>query len=145
MPTTTEHLKALLINDGYEFAMVRKADLAALLQIAEADPHQGRFLDPLGELKSKIASTEWHNNYLSNHLVNKTRDAIKHGEERRRYMANNRALLARVSALESEGVDDQLEIGRLMYQRDKFEARLLRVARFKLKFPAIGALMDVTP
>lgn len=81
MNTTTEHLKALLVDDGREFAMVRKADLAAVMAASQA----------MGRLLAK--------KYLAER---------KHGEERRRYMANNKALQARVTQLEREGVDDAL-------------------------------------
>lgn len=142
---TTDHIKALLVDDGREFAMIRKTDLAALMQIAETDPHQGRFLDPIGAHKSEIARLTRESNALRKIRFNQMRDALKHGEERRRYMANNKALLATV-----EGMQESLRITReaqlwadhcLMVA----EGKNLRTARFKRKFPAVGALMDETP
>lgn len=102
MNTTTEHLKALLVDDGREFAMVRKTDLAALMQIAQADPHQGRFLDPIGAHKAEIARLAMESGALRKIRFNQMRAALKHGEERRRYMANNKALMARVDELEKK-------------------------------------------
>lgn len=91
---TTRHIKALLKDDGHQFAMVRKADLAALLQVADADPHQGRYLNQLGELRRTMAEQSQVIDEAFSTITNNARNARKHGDERRRYMANNRALLA---------------------------------------------------
>lgn len=159
MTTTTDHIKALLVDDGREFAMIRKTDLAALMQIAQADPNQGRFLDPIGAHKAEIKRLELACSGFRKIRFNQMRDALKHGEERRRYMANNKALQARVAALEYAAVGmqahweaqrsdmfryvDQIMAG--IEREARIEARLLRVARFKRKFPSIGRIMDMTP
>lgn len=157
--TTTEHIKALLVNDGREFAMIRKADLAALMQIAETDPHQGGYLDPLGVLRSEVRFLQGRDDRLNKRLLSMLEDAHKHGEERRRYMANNRALQRRIDTLEYAAVGmkshweeqrrqmfDYVERLIACAEREaRLESRLLRVARFKRKFPAIGALMEMTP
>lgn len=150
--TATQHIEALLVNDGREFAMIRKADLAVLLQIAKADPHQGRFLDPLAAHKAEIDRLNRESNALRRIRFNQMQEALKHGAERRRYMANNKALLARVAALEdwAEGIRvdrDRIYVAlcAIIDESSSLEAKLLRVARFKRKFPAIGALMDATP
>lgn len=95
MTTTTDHIKALLVDDGREFAMIRKTDLAALMQIAETDPHQGRFLDSIGAHKAKAREDAVTIEVMRKGSTRMLRDAFKHGEERRRYMANNKALQAR--------------------------------------------------
>lgn len=159
MTTTTDHIKALLVDDGREFAMIRKTDLAALMQIADADPHQGRFIDPIGAHKAEIKRLELACQGFRRIRFNQMRDALKHGEERRRYMANNKALQHRVDALEYAAVGMQAhweEQRRQMFdyidqliagaeREASLEARLLRVARFKRKFPSIGRIMDMTP
>lgn len=159
MTTTTDHIKALLVDDGREFAMIRKTDLAALMLIAQTDPHQGRFLDPIGAHKAEIKRLELACSGFRRIRFNQMRDALKHGEERRRYMANNKALLAAVD--QKDFVIDGYQM--LLRQKDRYqeelaqllikaiereaslEARLLRVARFKRKFPSIGRIMDMTP
>lgn len=162
--TTTDHIKALLVDDGHEFAMIRKTDLAALMQIVKSADEKGRdpwyiYLDSTGSLKREIAFLSERDRVLSKRLIGFSLNAEKHGEERRRYMANNKALLATV-----EGIQRSLAIERdahlwadhylMKAQQDhietigllaKAEAHLLRVARFKRKFPSIAALMDVTP
>lgn len=157
--TTTQHIHALLVNDGHEFAMIRKTDLAALMQIAETDPHQGRFLDPIGAHKAEIKRLELACSGFRRIRFNQMRDALKHGEERRRYMANNKALQARIDQQDFSLVNIRAhweEQRRVMLgyadtiiamadREAALEARLLRVARFKRKFPAIAALMDMTP
>lgn len=142
---TTQHIKALLIDDGREFAMIRKTDLAALMQIAETDPHQGRYLDPIGAHKAEIGRLTRESNALRKIRFNQMRDALKHGEERRRYMANNKALQAR-----NDGLQESLLVTRqAQLWADHYlaiaEGKLRRISSFKRKFPAIGALMDVTP
>lgn len=149
---TTDHIKALLVDDGRDFAMIRKTDLAALMQIAQTDPHQGRFLDSLGDKNRLIDTLDCALKEAQGEAITYWRSGQKHGEERRRYMANNKALQARVEALESEGSDRYQDYvdACIMYhsaisRERSLESRLLRVARFKRKFPAIGALMDMTP
>lgn len=159
MTTTTDHIKALLVDDGREFAMIRKTDLAALMQIAQADPHQGRFLDPIGAHKVEISILELALTDARHEAQTYWASARNHGEERRRYMANNKALLAAVD--QKDFVINGYQM--LLRQKDRYEeelaqllikalereasleARLLRVARFKRKFPSIGRIMDLTP
>lgn len=159
MTTTTDHIKALLVDDGREFAMIRKTDLAALMLIAQTDPHQGRFLDPIGAHKAEIKRLELACSGFRRIRFNQMRDALKHGEERRRYMANNKALLAAVD--QKDFVIDGYQM--LLRQKERYqeelaqllikalereahlESQLLRVARFKRKFPSIGRIMDLTP
>lgn len=157
--TATQHIEALLVNDGREFAMIRKSDLSALLQIAKTDPHQGRLLDSLAVAKRRICTLERITDSYHRELVNANKDALKHGKERRRYMANNKALQARVDQQdyafagltrmnEAQRSDMFRYIDQIISSAEReaiLEARLLRVARFKRKFPAVGALMDVTP
>lgn len=157
--TTTDHIKALLVDDGREFAMIRKTDLAALMQIAETDPHQGRYLDPIGDHKSHVRVLEKALSDARHEAATYWASARDHGTERRRYMANNRALQCRIEALEyaAVGMKSHWEerrgqildyVERLIAGAERearLESSLLRVARFKRKFPAIGALMEMTP
>ena len=157
--TTTDHIKALLVDDGRDFAMIRKTDLAALIQIADADPHQGRFLDSLGDKNRLIDTLDCALKEAQGEAITYWRSGQKHGEERRRYMANNKALQARIDALEYAAVGMQAhwdEQRRQMFgyvdqliagagREANLESRLLRVARFKRKFPSIGRIMDMTP
>lgn len=92
--TATEHMKTLLVDDGRRFAMVRKADLAALVAIAERDPHQGRYLDPTAELRRVMADQSVVIDEAFACIERNAANALKHGEERRHYRGNNRALLA---------------------------------------------------
>lgn len=92
--TATQHLKTLLVDDGRRFAMVRKTDLAALVAIAEMDPHQGRYLDPTAELRRVMADQSIVIDEAFACLDRNALNALKHGEERRHYRGNNRALLA---------------------------------------------------
>ena len=149
--TTTQHIKALLVNDGREFAMVRKADLAALLE-ASGGTVDGRYVDLLGRKMRKIDDLKSALQFAKGEARAYLESAQKHGEERRRYMANNRALLSRVDQLEAQAdgirADKDHICSSLLVSIDesaRFEAGLLRVARFKRKFPALGALMDLTP
>lgn len=152
MNNATDHIRALLVNDGHEFAMIRKADLAALMQIADTDPHQGRYLNPLADASRKVAEARGVTGEAFACIEKMSRIARKHGEERRRYMANNRALLSHVDQLEAQvdGIraDKDHICSSLLASIDesaRFEAGLLRVDRFKRKFPALGALLDLTP
>lgn len=90
---TLNHLKSLLKDDGHQFTMVRKADLTAALQLVaiwdEAD-----WLKQLGELNRTMAEQSQVIDEAFSTITNNARNARKHGDERRRYMANNRALLA---------------------------------------------------
>ena len=154
--TTTQHIRALLVNDGHEFAMIRKTDLAALMQVADTDPHQGRFLDPIGAHKAEIQRLNLANDGLLRLRFKADRNALKHGEERRRYMANNKALQARVDQQDFAfaGLTRQWE-GQRRTIFDLFDALeassnaevalRCKLRRFKRKFPAVGALMDVAP
>jgi len=123
MSTTTEHLKALLVDDGREFAMIRKADLAALMLIEDMGPHQWRFLDSVGEHKAEIKRLEIACSEFRRIRFNQMRNALKHGEERRRYMANNKALLARNAVLEAD-----MDTYQAMYKEDGIKLDLLRRA-----------------
>lgn len=159
MTTTTEHIKALLVDDGREFAMIRKTDLSALMAIAEKDPFLGRYLDPIGEFRYEAACFARREKILADKVATLSLIARKHGEERRRYMANNKALQARIDALEYASVGMQAhweEQRRQMFdyidqiiagaeREARLESRILRVARFKRKFPSIGRIMDMTP
>lgn len=93
--TTTQHIKSLLVDDGREFAMIRKTDLSALMAIAEKDPFLGRYLDPIGEFRYEAACFARREKILAEKVNFLSITARKHGEERRRYMANNKALQAR--------------------------------------------------
>lgn len=157
--TTTQHIEALLVKDGREFAMIRKADLRALLDIAKSDPLQGRFLDRHGEYERKLAENREVIDECFAALERNARNARKHGDERRRYMANNKALLARIdqqdfafSGLithwEAQRSDmfryiDQIIEG--LTREASLEAQLLRIGRFKRKYPSVATLMDLTP
>lgn len=147
--TTTQHIELLLRKDGHQFAMVRKADLCALLDIAKSDPYSGRFLDRNGEYERKLAEAAEVRDECFHALERQARNARKHGEERKRYMANNRALLATV-----EGLRESLDIVRQAHLRadhnaiqwmSKAAALAARVcvmerilARIKRKFPAVS-------
>lgn len=156
--TTTQHIRALLADDGHEFAMIRKTDLAALMQVCEGleggvkGYFAGRAADQAGALMRRVRELEVV-------TANDSRVHQKHGEERRRYMANNKALLASVDQKDfvingyqmllrqKESYTDeviQLLIGALDREA-VLAAKSLRVKRFKRKFPSIGALMDMTP
>lgn len=157
--TTTQHLEALLVDDGREFAMIRKGDLRALLQIANSDPHMGRYLEPLGELHRKADQREQVITESMQCIEKMSRIARKHGDERRRYMGNNRALLSRVDQLEYAitGIRDHWQLQREQMagyidliiegcdREAAMEAKLRRIGRFKLKYPSVAVLMDVTP
>lgn len=90
---TTRHIKALLKDDGHQFAMVRKADLAALLDGA-ARRLSYDVVNQFGELRRTMAEQSQVIDEAFSTITNNARNARKHGDERRRYMANNRALLA---------------------------------------------------
>lgn len=157
--TTTQHIEALLVEDGREFAMVRKADLRALLDIAKADPHQGRYLDSLGEKNGRIRELESVCQEYFRDASKALKVEMKHGDERRRYMANNKALLARIdqqdfafSGLRAHWEAQRSDIFRYIDQiiaganrEASLEAQLLRVGRFRRKYPSVAVLMDVTP
>lgn len=100
--TTTQHIEALIADDGHQFAMVRKADLKALLFICNANPHQGRYLDTLGEANRTMAEMSQVIDESFSTISKMSLHALKHGVERKRYMANNRALLSRIAELESQ-------------------------------------------
>ena len=156
MTTTTDHIKALLVDDGREFAMIRKTDLSALMAIAEKDPFLGRYLDPIGEFHYEAACFSRREKILAEKVNFLSITARKHGEERRRYMANNKALQARVDQQDCAfaGLTRQWE-GQRRTIFDLFDALeassnaevalRCKLRRFKRKFPAIGALMDLTP
>jgi hypothetical protein len=145
--TTTHHLEALLVDDGHEFAMVRKGDLRALLQIANADPYMRRYLEPLGALHRKAEQREQVITEAMQRIEKMSRTARKHGDERRQYMANNRALLATV-----EGMQESLRITReaqLWSDHYCIEAHGAAVkanrtlARISARFPAVAAWMGL--
>lgn len=157
--TTTQHIEALLVKDGHQFAMVRKADLRALLDIAKADPHQGRFLDRHGEYERKLAENREVIEECFQALERNARTFRKHGDERRRYMGNNKALLTTVEAMQESlhitrqaqlwadyyAMDYQKKLIEALCREANLEARLLRLERFKRKYPSVAVLMDVTP
>lgn len=93
-----DHVEALLVNDGHEFAMIRKSDLCALWHATQHDTR----LDRLAELQRMIDGLDRENKDLWHANWKLKRDAFKHGGERRRYMANNKALQARVAELDEE-------------------------------------------
>lgn len=101
MNTTTQHLKALLVDDGREFAMVRKADLKGLMITI------GKGV-----------------------LIER-----KHGEERRRYMANNKALLVRNDELSA--LNDQLEYSLELKERQKEAAWFTHISLSRKVIAAI--------
>lgn len=159
MTTTTDHIKALLVDDGREFAMIRKTALAALAWAVEGGIYKDRYLDHVGWQQLKISDLEVALIDARHEAQTYWASARNHGTERRRYMANNKALLAAVD--QKDFVIDGYQM--LMRQKDRYqeeiaqllikalereaslEARLLRVARFKRKFPSIGRIMDLTP
>jgi len=148
--TTTEHLKALLVDDGREFAMVRKADLAALVQIADTDPHQGRYLDPIGELRRTLADREAIIDELCETVKKNAVIALKHGDERRRYMANNRALLANEDGLrESLRITREAQLWADHYlsqasrELRKESAKVARFERFLARYPGMKGLFGM--
>lgn len=100
--TTMQHIEALIADDGHQFAMVRKADLKALLWICNANPHQGRYLDSLGEANRTMAEMSQVIDESFSKISKMSAHTLKHGVERKRYMANNKALLARIAELESQ-------------------------------------------
>lgn len=129
MNTTTEHLKALLVDDGREFAMVRKKDLRLYLHVLdqrqENDPEDvlGQALYRNAELRERIGKLELDNGQIAKYGETLESHGKKHGEERRRYMANNKALLARNAILEAD-----MEAYQAMYKEDGRKLDLLRHA-----------------
>jgi vacuolar-type H+-ATPase subunit I/STV1 len=93
--STTQHLESLLKDDGHQFAMVRKADLAALLDTMYCfKAGRGTFANKVGELRRTMAEQSQVIEEAFATIRKLSGHARKHGDERRRYMANNRALLA---------------------------------------------------
>lgn len=159
MNNATDHIRALLVNDGREFAMIRKADLAALMQIADTDPNQGRYLDPLASLRRRAWQHEQAMADAAKVMAKMRRDALKHGDERRRYMANNKALLARVDQQDlafaglrehwqaqreqmfdhtTQIIELNVALASMTVQRD---IMLKTIKRFERKFPKVSALL----
>lgn len=112
--TATEHLQALLVNDGHAFAMVRKADLqSAVDALLCFRGGRGVFVNKLAELRRTMVDQSDVIDEAFSCIRSQGLNAAKHGDERRRYMGNNRALLAQAEqqsaaiAEMGELIDDQ--------------------------------------
>lgn len=113
-------------KDGYTLALITKADLADLIcQLDQCVSTGGGDLLQIAlernvQLRNELSAVSGHsrkllddNQVLAKIVKTKDYEARSHGEERRRYMGNNKALLARVEQLEwtvgemGEIIDDQ--------------------------------------
>jgi signal transduction histidine kinase len=95
------------IKDGYTLALVTKVDLADLVCLIDqcvstggGDILQAALIRNV-ELRNELAAVTGHNHTLADIVRQKDSEARNHGDERRRFMGNNRALLARVEQLEA--------------------------------------------
>lgn len=130
-------------KDGYSLALITKTDLADLVCLVDQCISTGG-ADLLAtalmrnvELRNQLAAVTGHNHTLADIVRKKEHEARNHGDERRRYMGNNKALLARIEQLEATTqemgalVDDvsvesqewhqayKKNLGRLMYLESK--------------------------
>lgn len=140
MNTTTEHLKALLVDDGREFAMARKADLKALIAMLEVGESIDSYLDYVGAQNNLIVERKKESDINANAM----RHALKHGEERRRYMANNKALLARVEQLEAWNAESERLSLAGIAQSFKDQKVIRAVASAIRKAPATCRMLGLT-
>lgn len=100
--TTTRHIEALIVEDGHGFAMIRKDDLRALWWACKSSPYQGRYVDQLGVLEREMTEVKRALGESEAWVAKMMVAARTHGDHRRRYMANNKALLARIAQLEAQ-------------------------------------------
>lgn len=95
------------VQDGYTLALITKADLADLVCLIDqcistgGGDIFGKALERNVQLRNELSAVTGHNHTLANLVRQKDREASAHGDERRRYMANNKALIARNEQLES--------------------------------------------
>ena len=104
-------MRTLAHSGGPKLALVTKADLADLVCLLDQCISTGggdiltHALTRNVELRNKIDTLHNHCNQLADLSRKQEREARNHGDERRRYMANNKALQARVKALDEEAAD----------------------------------------
>lgn len=95
------------VEDGNTLALITKADLADLVCLLDQCIATGggdllaQSLTRNVELRNELSAVTGHCNTLADIVRRKDREARDHGDERRRYMGNNRALLARIEQLEA--------------------------------------------
>jgi hypothetical protein len=128
------------VKDGYTLALIKKTDLADLVCLVDqcistgGGDIFGQALERNLALRNELSAVTGHNHILADLVRQKDREARSHGDERRRYMANNRALLARIEQLEStvaemgEVIDDlttEAEEWRTQYKKNLGRVMLL--------------------
>lgn len=99
-----------LLSSGHAFAMLRQEDLRDLLIMVAQEQNTAAMLLNAQARNQKLTSD---NHQLAKACQRKDREASAHGDERRRFMGNNRALL-----VENERLRRAVEDGvatRLLY------------------------------
>lgn len=106
--TIINKMRDLAHSGGPSLALITKADLSDLVCLLDQCVSTGggdiltQALMRNVELRNEVDSVRQHCHQLADLSRKKDREARNHGEERRRYMANNKALQARVKDLEEE-------------------------------------------
>lgn len=101
-------MRDLAHSGGPSLALITKADLSDLVCLLDqciatgGGDIFGQALERNRQLRDKLVTLRNHNDQLADLSRKKDREARSHGEERRRYMANNKALQARIKDLEGE-------------------------------------------
>lgn len=128
------------VKDGYTLALVTKADLADLVCLIDQCISTGggdllqQALERNVQLRNELSAVTGHNRTLANLVRQKDREASAHGDERRRCMGNNKALLARVEQLEAtvgemgeviDGLSAESEDWRKAYRKNLGRVMLL--------------------
>lgn len=112
-----KRLRDLAHSGGPALALITKKDLADLVCLVDQCVSTGggevfqAALTRNVELRNQLAAVTGHNHTLADIVRRKDRESRNHGDERRRYMDNNRALKARVEELDQECQDYVDNIG----------------------------------
>lgn len=106
-----QKMRDLAHSGGPSLALITKADLSNLVCLLDQCISTGggdiltQALIRNVELRNEVDTVRQHCHQLADLSRKKDREARNHGEERRRYMANNKALQARVKDLDEEAAE----------------------------------------
>lgn len=101
-----KRLRDLAHSGGPALALITKKDLADLVCLVDQCVSTGggelfqAALTRNVELRNQLVAVTGHNHTLADIVRRKDRESRSHGDERRRYMDNNRALQRHVASLE---------------------------------------------
>lgn len=107
----TQRMRKLAHSGGPKLALITKADLTDLVELIDQLNHAAastiltQALARNVELRSDIRKLRNDCDQMADLCRKQEREARNHGDERRRYMANNKALQARVKDLDEEAAD----------------------------------------